>query len=73
MPLDRKKKREERFEIENLSHYDPVSEVWLSIYLPWQENRHPYWIDYDEECTEDKFNEVLAKKSIQEDICFKHI
>ena len=43
------------------SHYDSVCEVWLSIYLPWQENRHPYWIDYDEECTEDKFNEVLAK------------
>ncbi len=43
------------------NNYDSVKEVWLSVYLPWQENRHPYWVEYDDNCSEDKFHEELAK------------
>ena len=36
---------------------------WLCIYLPWQENRHPYWIDFDENCTEEMFYKELANRN----------
>lgn len=34
--------------------------AWLCIYLPPEENLHPYSIIYDEDCTEDKFNMELG-------------
>ena len=36
---------------------------WLCIYLPWQENRHPYSIDFDDECTEEMFEKELASSN----------
>lgn len=38
---------------------------WLCIYLPWQENRHPYWIDFDDECTEEIFERELASSNFK--------
>ena len=38
---------------------------WLCIYLPWQENLHPYWIDFDDECTKDKFDKELARSNFK--------
>jgi hypothetical protein len=33
---------------------------WLCIYLPWQENRHPYPVYFDDECTQEMFEKELA-------------
>lgn len=35
----------------------------LCIYLPWHENRHPYWIEYDDDYSREMFEEDLNKSS----------
>jgi hypothetical protein len=41
--------------------------IWLCVFLPFPENRHPYYIEYDEECPEEYF-EQFVKKSFYERI-----
>lgn len=38
---------------------------WLCIYLPWQENRHPYRIVFDDDCTEVMFNRELTSSKFK--------
>lgn len=46
--------------------YDQTDEIWLCVYLPWQEKLHPYWIDY-RDMTEQEFNHKLSET------CFERI
>lgn len=46
--------------------YNLYNENWLCIYLPWQENLHPYTIDY-ETITQEVFNNELSNS------CFTRI
>lgn len=39
--------------------------AWLCIYLPSEENLHPYHIIYDEDCTEEAFMKELGKSSFK--------
>ena len=49
--------------------------IWLCVFLPFPENRHPYYIEYDEECPKEYF-EQFVKKSFYKRIYltseFKH-
>ena len=40
---------------------DVKDNCWLCIYLPWEENTHPYFINFDNNCTEEMFIEEIKK------------
>ena len=35
--------------------------IWLCVFLPFSENRHPYEIEYDNECTKEVFDHYLKE------------
>lgn len=35
--------------------------IWLCVFLPFPENRHPYEIKYDEECTKEEFEQFIQE------------
>ena len=51
---------------EKAKEYDKTDEKWLCVYLPWQEKKHPYWVDYGD-MTEQDFNNSLSET------CFERI
>jgi hypothetical protein len=39
--------------------------IWLCVFLPFPENRHPYHIEYDEEYSQESFEQILKNSRFE--------